>query len=106
MTDSSINFGIIPTSCNQNGTCTASSFEIAEDWIKLFLLRNASADLSTMARKQFDDFSRLSKQMYDSIIGTNDPDLSAFKSRGGKLVGYHGIVSYMNNAFRFSDTNL
>lgn len=32
--------------------------------------------------------------MYDSIIGTRDPDLSEFRARGGKLVGYHGTVSF------------
>jgi hypothetical protein len=31
--------------------------------------------------------------MYESIVGTNDPDLSEFRDRGGKLVGYHGTVS-------------
>ena len=93
VTQSSINLGIIPTSCNSNGTCTASSFEIAVDWLKLFLLKNASADLSTMNHAEFDRFAQISGQMYDSIIGTNDPDLSAFKNRGGKLVSYHGAVS-------------
>lgn len=93
VTQSSINLGIIPTSCNRNGSCTASPFEIADDWLKLFLLKNASADLGIMNHEEFDRLAQISRQMYDSIIGTNDPDLSNFKSRGGKLVGYHGVVS-------------
>jgi hypothetical protein len=93
VTQSSINLGIIPTSCNSNGTCNATSFEIADDWLKLFLLKNASADLSIMNHEEFDRLAQISGQMYDSIIGTNDPDLSAFKNRGGKLVSYHGAVS-------------
>jgi hypothetical protein len=106
VTQSPTNLGIIPTSCSSNGTCTASSVEIADDWLKLFLLKNASTDLSTMTREQFDRLAQLSTQMYDSIIGTNDPDLSAFKSRGGKLVSYHGVVSGLRIIYALLYANL
>jgi hypothetical protein len=36
-------------------------------------------------------------QQYDSIVGTNDPDLSAFRDAGGKIVSYHGMVSSLSD---------
>ena len=42
-----------------------------------------------------DDFWELlhqSRQQYNSIVGTDDPDLSAFKSAGGKIVQWHGLA--------------
>ncbi|KAK6504533.1 hypothetical protein TWF481_006474 [Arthrobotrys musiformis] len=91
-TTSSIQQGIISTICDLNRTCNGGSFELAEAWIKLFILKNASSDLSNMNHGDFDRAAQLSTQMYDSIIGTNDPDLSAFRNRGGKLISYHGTA--------------
>jgi hypothetical protein len=31
--------------------------------------------------------------MYSSVISADDPDLSAFREAGGKLVSFHGLVS-------------
>lgn len=93
MTSSSIQPGIISTSCSSNGTCVLEPFQLVEDWIRLFLLKDASADLTNLTHEVLDRLTHLSSQMYDSTIGTNDPDLSAFRNRGGKLVGYHGTVS-------------
>ena len=85
---------IAGTTCSSNGTCTRTSFELVEDWVKLFLLKNASADISNISHEEFDRIAHAAVQQYDSIIGTNDPDLSEFRSRGGKLISYHGLVCY------------
>jgi feruloyl esterase len=84
---------IISTSCNSNRTCVLEPLELVEDWIRLFVLKDASADLTNLTHEDLDRLTHLSSQTYDSIIGTNDPDLSAFRNRGGKLIGYHGTVS-------------
>lgn len=93
MTSSPFRQGILSTTCNSNGTCTAEDFALAEAWLKLFIYKNASADVSNLTHEDFDRVAHLSMQMYDSVIGTKDPDLSAFRKRGGKLVSYHGGVS-------------
>ncbi|KAL3291108.1 carboxylic ester hydrolase [Colletotrichum asianum] len=90
LTGSITDVAIVPTTCAANGTCTRGSFEIADDWLKLFLLKNSSASTANMTHAEFDDLAHLSVQVYESMMGTNDPDLSRFRARGGKLVGYHG----------------
>lgn len=40
--------------CNKNGTCTSAGFQLSTDWMKLFLLKNASADLSNLTRAHYD----------------------------------------------------
>ncbi|XDG07066.1 hypothetical protein ABKA04_006681 [Annulohypoxylon sp. FPYF3050] len=92
LTGSITDIAIVPTTCTANGTCSRGTFEIAEDWVKLFLLKNSSATTTNLSYEEFDRIAHLSVQMYDSIIGTNDPDLSEFRARGGKLVGYHGTT--------------
>ena len=62
------------------------------DWIKYFVLKNASADLTTMTHEQFDRIFQIANEEFP-IIDSNDPDLRAFRDRGGKLLSYHGLVS-------------
>jgi hypothetical protein len=91
---------IVPTTCTANGTCTGGSFELAQDWIKLFILKNANADISNMTHEESDRIAHDSVQQYDSIIGTNDLDLSQFRARGRKMISYHGMVSQVLLASR------
>lgn len=93
VTGSMTDLPIVPTTCQANGTCVAGDFSLASDWIKYFILRDADADLSSLTQEDFADLARMSSQQYDSIIGTSEPDLRAFRKRGGKLVTYHGTVS-------------
>lgn len=94
VTGSTTDLPIVPTTCHDNGTCTAGEFSLASDWIKYFILRDADADLSDLTQGDFAGIVHMSVQQYESIIGTSDPDLSAFRNRGGKMVTYHGTVSY------------
>lgn len=93
LTGKETDLAIVPTICTANGTCTGGSFELSQDWIKLFILKNSSADISNMTHEEFDRIAHASVQEYDSIIGTNDPDLSQFRARGGKMISYRGMVS-------------
>jgi len=63
-----------------------------DDWLRLFILKNSSAPTSGFTQEEFDQIADASVEEYDSIIGTNDPDLSAFRNRGGKMISYHGMV--------------
>ncbi|RDW75520.1 carboxylic ester hydrolase-10 [Coleophoma cylindrospora] len=85
---------VAATTCASNGTCSSAGFEIASDWIKLFSLRNASADLSTMTREEYLQLWSDSLQQYGNVE-TNNPDLSRFRDRGGKLVSYHGLADIL-----------
>lgn len=92
LTDSTTSPGLVSTTCGSNGTCTLNEVELVTDWIKLFIERNSSASVRYLTQEDYDRIAHASTQMYDSIIGTNDPDLSAFRDKGGKIVGFHGTV--------------
>ncbi|ATY60496.1 feruloyl esterase b precursor [Cordyceps militaris] len=90
VTGSMTDVAIVPIECQRNGSCTAGNFTLADDWIKYFVLKDADADTSALSHQEFDDVAHMSHQQYDSIIGTSDPDLSAFRRLGGKMITYHG----------------
>ncbi|EWY80813.1 hypothetical protein FOYG_16734 [Fusarium oxysporum NRRL 32931] len=43
-----------------------------------------------MTREAFNTFAHEAVQRFESVIGTNDPDLTAFFKKGGKILGYRG----------------
>jgi feruloyl esterase len=47
-------------------------------------------DWTTTTFEQFDKLFGQSAEMYGTVIGTDNPDLSAFKEAGGKLIMWHG----------------
>lgn len=90
-TTDSLGASLVPTTCTANGTCYLGSAEFLSAWIAYFVLKNATADITNITHQEFDSYFHSSVQQY-SNIGTNDPDLTAFRARGGKLIGYHGLV--------------
>jgi hypothetical protein len=67
-----------------------SPFPIAENWVKYFLKQDPAFDTTTMTYGDYYKLFAESHQRYDSFVGTDDPDLSAFRNAGGKLVTWHG----------------
>jgi hypothetical protein len=84
--------GVATTNCS-SGACVGVPFSIATQWLSLFVSRHPEPDLSSLTHVEFDWLSHQSAQKYKSMIGTDDPDLSAFRSAGGKIVTLHGLVS-------------
>ncbi|KAJ1326884.1 tannase/feruloyl esterase family alpha/beta hydrolase [Microdochium nivale] len=81
---------IAATTCNATA-CVGSPISLGPEWLKLFVARDAELDLQNLTRKEFDRLAHLSWSMYNSMVGTNDPDLSLFRERGGKIVSFHGL---------------
>ncbi|GAB1218257.1 hypothetical protein ATERTT37_007510 [Aspergillus terreus] len=75
-----------------DGTSVGVPFEISDTWIRYFIKRNPQYDTSKMSYAEYEAIFYKSIAMYESIIGTDDPDLSAFRDRGGKLLTWHGLA--------------
>jgi hypothetical protein len=75
-----------------NGKRTGVPFPIAESWIKHLVLRDLDFDWTKMTYENFAWLFAQSSTRYDSLIDTSNPDLSAFRDAGGKLLTFHGII--------------
>ena len=87
--------GIAGTTCDASGNCTGAPFTISTDWHRLFIQKNASFDPYNYTQTGWDAAFHASVQQYTSIIGTTDPDLSAFKRSGGKMITWHGMADQL-----------
>ena len=70
-----------------NGT---DPFPIATDHLKYWVYQNPAFDWHTLTETTFNDALYASEIKFHDVIGTDDPDLSAFRKHGGKMITYHG----------------
>ncbi|NGY60447.1 tannase/feruloyl esterase family alpha/beta hydrolase [Lentzea sp. NEAU-D13] len=65
-------------------------FPVAAQWVQNFLLKQPGFDTSKLTYQQYRDLFRQSVREFDDVIGTSNPDLSAFRRSGGKLITFVG----------------
>ncbi|RVX45827.1 feruloyl esterase [Nonomuraea polychroma] len=83
-------FDLAGTDIDADGNRVGMPFPVPASWVSTFLKRQPSYDLSTITYAEFAELFEQSQAEYDTIIGTDDPDLSAFRRSGGKLLTWHG----------------
>ncbi|KAI8300997.1 putative feruloyl esterase [Colletotrichum sp. SAR11_59] len=86
-----ITASVAVTNCT-GSSCVGVPLDIATQWLSLFVARGAELDLSNISHAEFDWLAHQGRQRYNSIIGTDDPDLTAFRESGGKIVTFHGLI--------------
>lgn len=91
--------GTAATNCS-SGTCVGNPSPLTTGWIETFgALGDPAFVLAKMSYTDFDDMVHYGRQIYRSALDTDDPDLSRFRDAGGKLVTFHGLVSYPPNPY-------
>ncbi len=70
-------------------------FGIAHDWFKYFLVQDAKWSAATMTRDEFELLWNQSVEIYGPVFGADDPDLTRFRDRGGKLIITHGLADQL-----------
>ncbi|KAK6213457.1 tannase and feruloyl esterase [Colletotrichum tabaci] len=81
--------GPIQVRCDGGDSCGAEQLAV---WARYWVRKDPSFDIGAISHEEWDDLVHASVNEFDSVIGTSDPDLSAFKRRGGKMVNWHGTV--------------
>ena len=65
-------------------------FGIATEQPKYWVYLDPNWDWKTLNYSNYESFFTKSVEMVGPMMATDNPDLSAFKARGGKLISYHG----------------
>ncbi|KAL6706121.1 hypothetical protein ACN47E_006037 [Coniothyrium glycines] len=90
--DKGASFAVAANTTCSNGTCTGAPFIFPELWLKYFLTRDPSFDTLTVNTTNFESYMSQAVDLYDSVIGTSNPNLKQFSRRGGKLLVWHGLA--------------
>ncbi len=70
-------------------------FGISMDYWTYYLAQDASWDWPTLTRAGFEQFWMKSVEQYNAVLGTDDPVLTRFRDRGGKVIIYHGLTDQL-----------
>ncbi|KAL2839436.1 Tannase/feruloyl esterase [Aspergillus pseudodeflectus] len=96
---------ILRTLTDDDGETTLFEEPSLGTWIRVFLKKDPEFDLKSI--KTLDEVTELfasAHSEYGGMIGTDDPDLSAFRNHGGKLLSWHGLGDNLimaNNSLRY-----
>jgi feruloyl esterase len=69
---------------------TGRPFTITLDWFRYFLTQNPKWDWTTLTRESYEQLWDQSVEQFGAVIGTDNPELTAFRDRGGKAIVWHG----------------
>jgi hypothetical protein len=70
----------------------AVPFPVSSDWFKYFLHKDPTWDWHSETFATFEQDFDQSVNEWGSVLATNNPDLSAFKNAGGKVLIWHGLA--------------
>lgn len=83
------------TSTIAPGVAIPLPFSISDSWISNFLYKITGYNTSNVTYAEFDRLWNQSALEYESVIGARNPDLSAFKAHGGKLITWQGLADQL-----------
>ncbi|KAL2848087.1 tannase and feruloyl esterase-domain-containing protein [Aspergillus pseudoustus] len=83
---------ILSSQCSSSGKCIGLPVAFSADWIRLAVKKNPEFDLESVTQEEFMRIRGASVRDYVSIIGSDDPDLTEFRDRGGKMLSFHGLA--------------
>jgi feruloyl esterase len=87
--------GLAGTATSAAGVTTGAPFPITVSWLGRWLQRNPSWNWQTLTYPQFDQLFAQSVSEFSSTIATDNPDLSAFRHDGGKILIWHGLADQL-----------
>jgi hypothetical protein len=67
-------------------------FGITMDYFRFFLKQDPDWDWTSLTHAEFGQLQQQSIEQYTAVLGTDDPDLTRFRDRGGKLLMAHGLI--------------
>jgi feruloyl esterase len=76
----------------------AQPFSITLDWFRYFLTQDPQFDVSTVTPAAYERLFDQSVEQYAQVIATDNPDLSAFRDRGGRAIVWHGWADQLISA--------
>jgi feruloyl esterase len=73
-------------------------FGISMDWFRYFLTQDPKFDGNTVTPAGYERLWDQSVEQFGAVFGTDNPDLTAFRDRGGKAIVWHGWADQLITA--------
>lgn len=80
------------TDCSGGDGCVGMPQPLGSEWMRLFVGQDLDFDYTGLTMDEFISMTRTAS-LELAFINSDDPNLSAFRDAGGKMVTFHGLVS-------------
>ena len=87
-----------PLAASRGTPLQPQAFGFSVDWLRYFITQDPQFDWTTVTPAAYQAFWDRSYEQYGIVIGTDNPDLSAFRDRGGKTIIWHGWADQLITA--------
>src|SRR5437867_6625570 len=87
-----------PLAATRGTPVQPQAFAFSVDWLKYFITQNPQLDWTTITPAAYQRFWDQSVEQYGLVIGTDNPDLTEFRNRGGKEIVWHGLADQLITA--------
>jgi hypothetical protein len=88
-------FAMANTDCT-TGTCVPAPASLATEWLSSFAMKqpalSAASAIMNLTTEQYLALASAASKEFSALLGASNPDLSAFRNAGGRLITYHGLV--------------
>jgi hypothetical protein len=74
------------------------AFGLSFDWFRYFLTQNPQLDWTTITPDLYERLWDQSVEQFGAVLGTDNPDLTGFRNRGGKAIVWHGWADQLISA--------
>jgi feruloyl esterase len=88
-------FSGLDNTITSNGVTTPAAFPISVQWFQDWLAQNPTLDWQALTYNQFVQYFEQSVSEFGFPIATDDPNLTAFRDAGGKVVIWHGTYDQL-----------
>jgi feruloyl esterase len=84
-----------PLAATRGTPLQPQAFTFSVDWLKYFLTQNPQLDWTTITPTAYQRLWDQSVEEFGLVIGTDNPDLTEFRNRGGKAIVWHGLADQL-----------
>jgi pimeloyl-ACP methyl ester carboxylesterase len=83
---------LAPLAATEGSPLRGVPFGVTMDYLRFYLKQEPDWDWTTLTRAEFEQLQQQSIEQYTDVLGTDNPDLTRFRDRGGKLLLAHGLI--------------
>ncbi len=73
-----------------NALAGARPLSISLEWVRYFVVKDPKWDIAQLTQDEFERLCKLGREEWGPTFGTDNPDLTRFRDRGGKIIISHG----------------
>jgi hypothetical protein len=88
------------TDCSGGDGCVGFPQPLGSEWMRLFVGQDPDFDITGLTMDEFISMTH-DTSVELAFSSSDDPNLSAFRDAGGKLVAFHGLVSIYDHSVDF-----